>query len=232
MSTTITEHITKNQPSSEIFSEENLPVFLFKSKLSLKPLIEKLRQIVSKKKEGKFFFGRELLAKLDAIPELHNAIEDKIILEKYQEEIALLMALMFPVAEADKDISAAIVPFEFEAFYETPAFSEVMDLRRPFDCVSNFDLDEMMYRKTLHAYFEVFKGLFGVKFSIKEPMVFIIPDKKTGLQRHFLVEFNTDFCEVKMLKNIPKPSKEELEFYKRNIFACFFTDPKSHVVNS
>ncbi|MFZ5451183.1 MAG: hypothetical protein ACOZF2_04855 [Thermodesulfobacteriota bacterium] len=96
--------------------------FPFKSRLSLKPLLDFWERLSAEGKCGMSALGPVVQQKLKNAPELLEPIEDLTILEKHQEYIQLLMSAVFPPAFWESDYAAAFVPFQFTSFYATPAF--------------------------------------------------------------------------------------------------------------
>ena len=94
--------------------------FPFKSRLSLRPLLDFWERLLAEGSGGMNSLGPVIRQKLENAPELREPIEDLTILENHQELIDLLMSVVFPPAFWESDCAAAFVPFQFTGFYATP----------------------------------------------------------------------------------------------------------------
>ena len=89
--------------------------FPFKTRLSLKPLLDFWEGLVAEGQGGMNCLGPVIRQKLENTPELREPIEDLTILEKHREFLDLLMSVVFPPASWESDCAAAFVPFQFIA---------------------------------------------------------------------------------------------------------------------
>ena len=102
--------------------------FPFRSRLSLKPLLDFWEQLLAEGKCGMNSLGPFILQELEKSPELREPIEDLTILDHHQALIDLLMSVVFPPAFLESDCAAAFVPFQFTGFYATPAFKTLFKM--------------------------------------------------------------------------------------------------------
>jgi hypothetical protein len=95
--------------------------FPFKSRLSLKPLLDFWERLLAEGKCGMNSLGPVIRQKLENAPELQEPIEDLAILANHQELMDLLMSVVFPPAFWESDCAAAFVPFQFSSYLPEPA---------------------------------------------------------------------------------------------------------------
>src|SRR5690606_30049206 len=101
------------------------------------PLIEFWENELSHSNAFRLELIKISLEKIKQIPELNNLIDDYSILDKYKDVIDLLMAVIYPSAQWNRQISASVVPFSFNFFYRTPLFDKIL----PKD--GNFNIEKV-----------------------------------------------------------------------------------------
>ena len=127
--------------------------FPFKTRLSLKPLLDFWEGLLAEGKGGMNCLGPVIHQKLENTPELREPIEDLTILEKHREFLDLLMSVVFPPASWESDCAAAFVPFQFIAFYATPLFKTLFRMeKQSFVPQSNVDPERWQWGQVLKAY--------------------------------------------------------------------------------
>lgn len=191
--------------------------FPFKTVLSLRLLIEYWEQAIN---NGDLVVGAaELQERLKNAPELRQPITDYAVLEKHSALIQYLMGAVIPNATRDTDRMAAMVPFHFQPFFETPIFKSTLDTAFFEETVTtNFPNNHMELGKTAKACVMILQKVYGVKVNFEKPILFTIHDKKTGLDKVFKVAINGRFCEI-IPRVTPKPiEKNVINFLLEKVY--------------
>ena len=156
----------------------------------------------------------EITDYLDNYPELREGFTDFSKLEKYEEQIDLVLDGLFPEILSDNEIKVATVPFSFQSFKYSNRLKKILE-----NAVDSYDftarnLDEKeLY---LHACVMILNVCYGYTIDLKRPFFFDIPDKKLGVTKHYRVAFNGDFCQVIPTENAPKITDEDVRLLLDN----------------
>jgi GAF domain-containing protein len=183
--------------------------FPFKTRLSLKPLIDFWEGLLAGGECGFGSIAPVIRQKLANAPELREPIDDLAILEKREKLVDLLMSIVFPPAFYENDCAAAFVPFQFTSIYATPAFKTLFSMAGPdFSPQWNVSPQEYEWGKTLKAYIVILRKVYGLELSWHYPLVAHVASPKTGLTRYFNINLDPKFLEIKTLKE-PKVLSEK-----------------------
>jgi hypothetical protein len=176
--------------------------FPFKSVLNLRLLVEYWENAIETGKVPSFTHG--ILEYIASAPELKKPIEDSIVLEKHKEFISFLMSAAISPAQAEQDLSAAIIPFQLKSFFATPAFSRVFNLQ-DIDKVAELNIPSknMSTGKTIHACLLILQKFYGVSIPMDKPLLCTIRNDRTGLDKVYKMEIGHQFSEI-ISKSEPK----------------------------
>ena len=173
--------------------------FPFKSRLSLKPLLDFWERLLAEGKCGMNSLGPVIRQKLDITPELREPIEDPTILENHQNLIDLLMSVVFPPAFWESDCAAAFVPFQFTGFYATPLFKTLFKMEgQGFSAQLNVDPHQWQWGRVLKAYIYILNKFYGIDLTWDYPLIAKAQCPKTGLDRFFNIVLDPKFLEIKV----------------------------------
>lgn len=172
--------------------------FPFKSTLSLEPLITYWEGKLKTDPKCNATRIRELIQTLRNSQALAGSIEDEAVMQQHLDTLNVLMGEIFPSALWENDIKAVTPPFSFHRFYATPKLVE-LDLLTGTDPSKRLALDRktLLYRLTLQAYTIILAKFYNANFVVDEPFVFTVHDKFTNLPRHYKVDIDLKFMEVK-----------------------------------
>jgi hypothetical protein len=174
--------------------------FPFKSRLSLKPLLDFWERLVAEGKCGMDSFKPVIRQKLANAPELLEPIDDLTILENHQDLIELLMSVVFPPAFWESDCAAAFVPFQFTSFYATPLFKSLFPMEgQGFTPQLNINPEQWQWGLTLKAYIYILNKYYGIDLTWDYPLIAKARCPKTGLDRFFNIVLDPKFLEIKVL---------------------------------
>jgi hypothetical protein len=185
---------------------ENYPI---PSVLSLKPLIEYL-------KNPKTSFGPvaacqtdEINAMIEKAPELLNPIEDLAILEKQGDTVKRIMGLIFPPAYWETEALAAVLPYSIEPFFVSPLFKRLfLDKKGAFIGRRNVNEKDFNNGRAIRAYLFILEKFYGISHTFDYPLLHIVPDPETGLDRYFKIRFDFRFVDVHAVKKPKELTRE------------------------
>lgn len=147
----------------------------------------------------------QLLEKIAAAPELKAAIPDLKALEQHKELIDFMMGAVIPYAGGKSDLAAAVVPFQKEAFYSTPAFEEAFNYGNLDEVVSiNVPGSSYTFAATLKASLRVLKRFYGAELEHDRPLLLTVKNPDTGLEKVYKVTVDDRFCRV-IAREKPEP---------------------------
>jgi GAF domain len=183
--------------------------FPFKSRLSLKPLLDFWEGLVADGGSGITCLAPIIHQKLAETPELGEPIEDITVLEKHQEFINLLLSVVFPPAFWESDCGAAFVPFQFTSFYATPIFKILFKMEgQGFTPQFNVDPQQWEWGRCLKAYIYILNKFYGIDLTWDFPLIAKARCPKTGLDLFFSIGLDAKFLGIKVVGE-PRSLTEE-----------------------
>src|SRR5688572_24169401 len=185
-----------NNPNIQTL-EASIDTFPFNTVLSFVPIIEYWRAKTNDPSKSTSLVARQIAKELKEAPELLEPIEDISVLDQHYELVAQLMSAVFPAATFETEIMGAITPLQDFSFYFAPKFSEIIlnndhFLKQPL----NMDTRTMHYYLTRLTYLLILEKFYHIPQPPREPLIFTIPDYKTGLYRHYNIELNATFLKI------------------------------------
>ncbi|MCG1037502.1 GAF domain-containing protein [Polaribacter sargassicola] len=198
---------------SNITAETELP-------LQLNISFQKVFVIFEKYSQSKYadhpYHGsaKEMLNLFDKYPDLITGFSDYSLLEKYKEEIDLILNPLFPEPLLLNEIKAASIPFSFTSFKFTDRFVNIVEnAGEDFELnVRNFE-ENSMY---IMACTFILSYVYGFTIDVKRPFYFDIPDKKTGTMKYYRAAFNADFSEIIPTEKAPSLNSDDFKILLNN----------------
>ena len=192
-------------------------LFPFRSTLSLEPLIEYWKKREQASNAGVVLLARAIAEQVAQAPWSRGPLTDYSVLESNYDLVETLMLAVFPPASFSTDISGVVAPFQRRSFYSTRLFREVMlnkdaSIKQPL----NIDMAAMDRQMGLMAYHLVLHRVYGADMPPLGTIVFTVPDYKIGLYRHYGVDFNSDFVDVKVVGELPVLTPEQIDLLIHN----------------
>ncbi|QVY64097.1 GAF domain-containing protein [Polaribacter sp. Q13] len=193
---------------SRLVSETELPLQLNVSFNKVFNLFKKYADI-EYAKHPYHSSAKEMVQLINKHPELKDGFSDYTLLEKYKEQIDLLLNPLFPEPLLLNEIKAASIPFSFTSFKFTDRFEKIIkNAGENFELnVRNFE-DGGMY---IMACTFILSYVYDFNVDVKRPFYFDIPDNTTGTIKYYRTTFNADFSEVKATENAPKITKQDFK---------------------
>ena len=158
--------------------------------------------------------ARYVLDELKEVPELREPSDDISILEKYEREIELLLSCFFPKALQANEIKAGTLPFENVFFCKTTRFANIWE---------NAGEDaSIVFKNFADEYYVaaafVLKVLYQADINISRPMIFDLPDRRTGIMRTYRGFMNADFTELRKTERSPELTQEDIVLLLDNVY--------------
>jgi hypothetical protein len=177
----------------------------FRTELSLAPLIRFWTQLSAYSEFGRGPLPGIIREQVKQAPELSAVIEDVSVIGKHQRLVDLMMSAMFPPAFWEQEYGAALFPFQLRAFYATRAFRRtLMNDDGTLHGRVNVDEQRLGTAKVLFAYGLILERTYGIDLGVEIPVVFTSEDPDTTLERHFRLDFDWRFVDVKLDSPAPK----------------------------
>jgi hypothetical protein len=192
--------------------------FPFKSRLSLKPLLDFWDRLLAEGKCGLGSLGPVIRQKIENNPELREPINDLTVLNDHQDLIELLMSMVFPPAFWDTDCAAAFVPFQFTSFYATPLFKSLFRMEgQGFTPQLNINPEQWQWGRTLKAFIYILNKHYGIDLTWDYPLIAQAKCPKTGLDRFFNIVLDPKFLEIKVVGKPPKLTEADRKRLLANV---------------
>ncbi len=168
--------------------------FPFRSVLSLKLLVEYWERAIE---SGKVPFANSLLDSINAAAELKEPVSDPEVLLKHKDLIDFLMTAAIAPAEAEKEIAAATIPFQFRSIFETPAFRKHIDLETiTRSAILNIPGRDLVVGKTIQACLLILKQFYNVRINLDKPILFTMRNPVNGLDKVYKIDIGRQFFEI------------------------------------
>ncbi|HSP88834.1 MAG TPA: GAF domain-containing protein [Ignavibacteriaceae bacterium] len=192
--------------------------FPFKTYLSFGPLIEFWEKELFHSNIYKSELVKIALQKVKQVPEFNNLIEDHTILEKHKDIVDLLMAVIYPAAQRDKQISASVAPFSFNTFYKTPLFEKLIPEKGPINIEKvGLDAKAVFLDKVINAYLIILEQLYNTKADIKNPMIVKITNQK-NIASYFQLNIDASFVKAVCVDKLPELSEKDIKNLLKDVF--------------
>jgi GAF domain-containing protein len=190
-------------PQSRYRLELPTTAFPFRCELSLAPLVAAWEAAAAEPGIAGDV-ARAVCRGLEGAPELRKPIEDLAALDRHQDLIHVLMSRVFPVASWDRDFIAATVPFHLRAVHATPSFHRaLLGADGVVQGWLNLSAEGAAQGRLLYAYNVILRVHYGMTIDVDYPIILAVRDPDSGLERHFRIQFDTRFLEVRTLRPPP-----------------------------
>ena len=185
--------------------------YALKSVVSLEPLLDFWEKNLVPNCSHMASMYDELKQRISETPLIQGAINDIDIFKKHQDILIPLMSAVFPPASFNTEIAGAITPYTAEPFFVTPKFQELFVGGKNFlGGKIKHENDTLNERKLLMAYFLILDRMYDIHKGLEAPMIKIVEDKTTGLERHFRITPDFQFINVKPVETPKKLSQDDI----------------------
>jgi hypothetical protein len=107
---------------------------------------------------------------------------------------------------------------ELRTFYATPLFKRLF-LNDEGDIAGrlNVDAHTVTRVKLLYAYLCILRQHYGLEFEFDYPLIFTVSDPDTGLDRHFRLNFDPRFTQIKTVGEPPPLTEQDRQYLSAHI---------------
>jgi GAF domain-containing protein len=192
--------------------------FPFQCRLSFAPLVTFWNQAMVDAHPAKAVLAKRLQAELQQVPELLEPIEDLALLERHKGLVDLLMSAVFSPASWDRDYAAATIPFRFQSFYATPSFAQWLTGEDgTLEGWMKLDRHLFFYGKLLRAYLAILNKFYGIALAFEYPLICTRQDPETDLARHFQLNIDGRFVEIRAIGDLPPLTTEAQQYLRAHL---------------
>lgn len=199
-----------------------LPTDDFRMILSLDPLLDFWREKVAPQCQYLAEMFATFEKQIKDIPELRGDIAQPELAARHTDILAPLMMIAFPFSTWETEITAAFTPFQHQTIFCTPAYRRLL-----FDKQSRLagrlkgENDTLSTQRLQRAYALILERLYGIDQGLNSPLIRIVTDPNTGLERHFQITPDFQFVQV---GTVGKP--RELTDQQREELIEHITEPE------
>jgi len=198
--------------------KEILKEYPFRCVLSFKPFIDYLRSCAADPYTESVCKTEDIQGIIDQAPELLEPIEDLTILEKKRDTFHKLMSLVFPPVFWDSEAAAAAVPFTIKPIFASPSFRRLfINDKGIFQGTRNIDDDTFNRGRAIRAYLFILKKFYGIHNDFEYPLIHIVSDPATGLNRHFRIRIDFRFVEAHAATKPRSLSDQDRNFISQHL---------------
>ncbi len=162
----------------------------FHTEFSFEPLINYLRQRQGRPDEPQPAPDNELQDLLGEAAAGDISLEEIKRSGPHRELIQRLMSYVFSPVFWDTEAVAAVVPFTAEPVFVSP-LGQRLFLNRDGSVTDRLNAQQNDQGRVIRAYLFILQQLFDIKEDFDYPIVRVVSDPETGLDRHF--KWNLDF---------------------------------------
>jgi hypothetical protein len=184
--------------------------FEFRSVFSLKPLIDFWNRTIAGSANGWRPLVEGVQAKLALAPELHNPVEDLSILAPHEDLLKTLMSVVFPIAYWDTEAVGALVPFSLEPILVSPAFRRLFFTEDgQFGGRLHPEQQDFHRVRLTRCCLLILQKCYGIDSQVDFPLLRIVPDPDTGLDRYFKLKPDFRFVDVRAVGPLKQLTDQE-----------------------
>lgn len=169
----------------------------FRMVLSIDPLLDFWRDKVAPRCPHMAEMFEVFEKRIQETPELQGDIDRADIAAGHTDILTPLMTVAFPSSTWETEITGAFAPFTHQAIYLTPAYRKLL-----FDDTGNIagrlkDKNSTLdFQRSIRAYALILKRIYGIDQGLDSPLIRIVTDPTTGLERHFQITPDFQFVQV------------------------------------
>ena len=169
----------------------------FRTVLSIDPLLEFWREKVSPNCPYMAEMFEVFEKRVQETPELNGDIDRPDLAARHTDILSPLMSVAFPSSTWETEISGAFTPFQHDTIYCTPAYRELLyDSGGKIVGRLKGENNTLNFQRFIRAYALILKRLYGIDQGVNSPLIRIVTDPTTGLERHFQVTPDFQFVQV------------------------------------
>lgn len=183
--------------------------FPFACSLSLEPLLLHLEGATGPLGNPVFCRNQALWRELAQTPEFRRPLSGPEELEPLGEQVQALMSAVFPPVSWESEAVAAMQPFSMKPFMASPQFKRLFMGPDGFGAVRRkLSQTEMETGRLIRAYLHLLHLVYGIDKSLDYPLVCLVTDEATGLDRHYRFSPDLRFVAVETVGRPPEMTED------------------------
>ena len=188
----------------------------YETVLCLDVLIRRIEELADSSDLGVQFLAREILRRLETVPQLSGPLRDLRVLEEEMEVLDLMMLALISPHERATGLFKLSLPFAFQPLYVSKTLQTLMGQQ---DVCYSFGTHAEEVKKThlLMIGTTILNQCYGVQVSVNPSAMLSVPDPESKLQRFYKPVMNEEFVEVVVRGELPALSEEEIQSLLNNI---------------
>lgn len=189
----------------------------YRTYLGFELLIAEIEEKARRKDSALGEMARLVLKQLEKAPELRQPIENLDIVEQKRELISLMMAMVIPPATRRKSLAKVPPPFGLSPIYCTPALGELMQANT-VNYLFNTENSLINCSMVVNACSLILNKFYGMELEVEPPFAVSIQHEGQPMERHYKLEFDTQYIDIKLLKPLKPLSQEQINGMLSNIY--------------
>ena len=181
----------------------------FKQYISFKKVFDFYTKYTEDENHPYYKSAVEIVDHLGQFPDLINGFDDFTLLEKYGDQIDLMLEGLFPEILTQNEIKAASIPFSFTSFKFSKRFETILDnAGEDYEFqIKNLEEDKLY----INACAMILGFYYNRPIDIRRPFLISIPNINTGVLHHYRLAFNADFAEIEKTDAAPEITDEDFK---------------------
>jgi hypothetical protein len=172
----------------------------FRIRASFVPVYEYWQDLAEGPDIVKAAHAQAVLDSVSHATELFEPFDDVAIVDKYEKEIALLFAPLFPETLQNNEIKGLSWPFRLFFFNPTKRLQSILESAGEGFGIMARDLKQDDFY--VMACIAILNANFGTNIELRKTFFITIPNKNTGVDRYYRVFINSDFVKIKERKGV------------------------------
>ncbi len=190
--------------------------FRFKANLSLDTIITYWQEVVKSNKEPLSSYAKQLLDEINKDSQLSRQNPDIDYLLQKRDLVEQLVSPIIPRAKDGKEVIALFKPFSMDHFFGTDAFNSLLEKSGGLMNMAMLNsVEDMSCTKTMMAYYAILEEFYGIKPQNQSDLIFQ-SRTENGLEKYYRLEFDSDYCDIRLKGELPKLSEDDFEFLINN----------------
>jgi len=170
----------------------------FRCVLSFEPLIASLEADMEEREDSGVHNRKALEEILSQAPQLGGPIRDRAVLRRLGPSLEKLMSMVFPSVYWETEPIAAVVPFTMEPVFVSGTFRSLfLNKDGRFAGSRNVPAESFDRGRLIRAYLLVLDKFYGIHHRFDYPLIHIVQDGQTGLERHYKMDLDFRFVGVR-----------------------------------